>query len=77
MKCTYRTHTFFPIYADGLVSAGHDISDGGLVTCLLEMAFAGNVGVKVQLAEEREGKCLYSRNQTNFSPGLKLKSSFL
>lgn len=23
------------------ISAGHDISDGGLVTALLEMAFAG------------------------------------
>ena len=26
---------------EGLLSAGHDISDGGLVTCLCEMAFAG------------------------------------
>lgn len=25
----------------GLVSAGHDISDGGIATTLLEMAFAG------------------------------------
>ena len=31
----------------GLVVAGHDISDGGLVTCILEMAFAGNCGVSV------------------------------
>lgn len=29
----------------GLVSAGHDISDGGIVTTLLEMAFAGTGGV--------------------------------
>ncbi|CAJ0941127.1 unnamed protein product, partial [Mesorhabditis belari] len=27
------------------VLAGHDISDGGFITALLEMAFAGNVGV--------------------------------
>jgi phosphoribosylformylglycinamidine synthase len=27
----------------GLVRAGHDISDGGIVTALLEMAFAGEV----------------------------------
>jgi phosphoribosylformylglycinamidine (FGAM) synthase-like enzyme len=26
---------------EGLVSAGHDISDGGIATTLLEMAFAG------------------------------------
>lgn len=28
----------------GLVSAGHDISDGGIATTLLEMAFAGGAG---------------------------------
>lgn len=28
----------------GLISAGHDRSDGGLVTTLLEMAFAGEIG---------------------------------
>ncbi|XP_056389628.1 phosphoribosylformylglycinamidine synthase [Hyla sarda] len=30
-----------------VVSAGHDVSDGGLITCLLEMAFAGNCGLDV------------------------------
>lgn len=30
----------------GICTAGHDISDGGLITCLLEMAFASNCGVK-------------------------------
>ncbi|KKU45970.1 MAG: Phosphoribosylformylglycinamidine synthase, partial [Microgenomates group bacterium GW2011_GWA2_46_7] len=29
----------------GLILSGHDRSDGGLVTCLLEMAFAGNCGL--------------------------------
>ncbi len=33
----------------GLVRAGHDRSDGGLVTCLLEMAFAGDCGLAVEL----------------------------
>ncbi|XP_036360685.1 phosphoribosylformylglycinamidine synthase isoform X3 [Octopus sinensis] len=28
--------------SDRLISSGHDISDGGLITCALEMAFAGN-----------------------------------
>eukprot|EP00775_Hariotina_reticulata_P008987 gene8987-9160_t len=32
-----------------LVSAGHDISDGGIATTLLEMAFAGNCGISVDL----------------------------
>jgi phosphoribosylformylglycinamidine synthase len=29
------------LIAEGRVSAGHDISDGGIATTLLEMAFAG------------------------------------
>ncbi|MFO7587659.1 MAG: phosphoribosylformylglycinamidine synthase [Gemmatimonadota bacterium] len=33
----------------GTIAAGHDRSDGGLVTTLLEMAFAGNVGIEVDL----------------------------
>lgn len=32
-----------------LISAGHDVSDGGIVTTILEMAFAGNTGVDVSL----------------------------
>ena len=32
-----------------LVLAGHDVSDGGLVTTLLEMAFSGNCGFAVAL----------------------------
>lgn len=31
------------------ISAGHDISDGGIVVALLEMAFAGNCGLRVSL----------------------------
>jgi len=33
-----------------LVLAGHDVSDGGLVTTLLEMAFSGNCGIDVELS---------------------------
>lgn len=36
----------------GEILAGHDISDGGLVTSVLEMAFAGNCGVEINLAGE-------------------------
>lgn len=32
-----------------LLESGHDISDGGLVVTLLEMAFAGSCGISVQL----------------------------
>ncbi|KAG7228952.1 hypothetical protein INR49_008730 [Caranx melampygus] len=40
---------------DGLLSAGHDISDGGLISCLLEMAFAGNRGIDVELSSQGTG----------------------
>lgn len=38
------------------MSAGHDISDGGLITAVLEMAFAGNCGVNINLEFDQEGK---------------------
>ncbi|XP_010242666.1 PREDICTED: probable phosphoribosylformylglycinamidine synthase, chloroplastic/mitochondrial [Nelumbo nucifera] len=44
------------LLTDGLVSAGHDISDGGLMVCVLEMAFAGNCGVLLNLTSQ--GKTL-------------------
>ena len=31
------------------ISAGHDISDGGLATALLEMSFSGNTGISVSM----------------------------
>ena len=33
------------LIASGDVTAGHDVSDGGLLTCVLEMAFASNRGL--------------------------------
>ncbi|XP_076873297.1 phosphoribosylformylglycinamidine synthase [Brachyhypopomus gauderio] len=44
--CFRTTQT---LIQDRLLSAGHDVSDGGLISCLLEMAFAGNRGVEVDL----------------------------
>uniref|UniRef100_A0A0D9V8R7 phosphoribosylformylglycinamidine synthase n=1 Tax=Leersia perrieri TaxID=77586 RepID=A0A0D9V8R7_9ORYZ len=38
-----------------LISAGHDISDGGLIVSVLEMAFAGNCGVKLNIDSEDSG----------------------
>jgi phosphoribosylformylglycinamidine synthase len=35
------------LLSKGLILSGHDRSDGGLVTTLLEMAFSGNCGMKV------------------------------
>lgn len=43
------------LLGESLVSAGHDISDGGIVVSLLEMAFAGNCGMKVNLSSKSTG----------------------
>ncbi len=43
------------LIASGRITAGHDRSDGGLVTTLLEMAFAGNCGIDVDLHTEGGG----------------------
>lgn len=52
---------------DELVSAGHDISDGGLLVCALEMAFAGNYGITLDL--NSQGNSLF---QTLFAEELGL-----
>ena len=40
---------------DGRIKSGHDISDGGLLTCLLEMGFSGNCGMTVNLNSNISG----------------------
>jgi len=37
-----------------LLTAGHDRSDGGLITTLLEMAFAGNCGIDIEIETGEE-----------------------
>ncbi|KAG5625246.1 hypothetical protein H5410_010464 [Solanum commersonii] len=37
------------LISDELISAGHDISDGGLIVAALEMTFAGNRGINLDL----------------------------
>jgi len=39
----------------GLILAGHDRSDGALITCVAEMAFAGNCGLNLNLYSRRLG----------------------
>eukprot|EP00808_Paulinella_micropora_P001005 g57156.t1 len=41
------------------VLAGHDVSDGGLVTCLLEMAFADDVGFKVEVSGQGDAMSFF------------------
>ena len=37
------------LIAENLILAGHDISDGGIITTFLEMAFAGNCGLSIRM----------------------------
>jgi phosphoribosylformylglycinamidine synthase len=37
------------LMSENLILAGHDISDGGLITTFLEMAFAGNCGLNIRV----------------------------
>jgi len=58
--------TIQSLISDGLVLAGHDISAGGMITTLLEMAFAQNdAGIAVDLSsipEQDLVKVLFSQN---------------
>lgn len=42
-------------FTDGKLLAGHDISDGGLITCLLEMCFGGMAGMMVDVEQRARG----------------------
>ncbi|KAM0924814.1 hypothetical protein ACQ4PT_004730 [Festuca glaucescens] len=50
------------LLGERLISAGHDISDGGLIVTVLEMAFAGNCGVnlKIELKENDLFQALFA-----------------
>ncbi len=39
------------LISEDLILAGHDRSDGGLITTLLEMAFSGNCGMEVEILQ--------------------------
>ena len=34
---------------EGFILSGHDVSDGGLITTISEMCFAGNLGCKLNI----------------------------
>jgi len=37
------------LISENLILAGHDVSDGGVITTLLEMAFSGNCGLRIRM----------------------------
>ena len=36
--------------AEGVILAAHDVSDGGLIVSLLEMAFSGDCGLQIDVS---------------------------
>jgi phosphoribosylformylglycinamidine synthase subunit PurSL len=57
----------------GVVNAVHDLSEGGLGVAIAEMAFAGNLGVEIDLSAVRAGdfklsddKLLFAESNTRF-----------
>ena len=40
------------LISNDLILAGHDVSDGGLIVTLLEMAFAGNCGLEIETEDQ-------------------------
>ncbi|MEF9426272.1 MAG: phosphoribosylformylglycinamidine synthase [Candidatus Mariimomonas ferrooxydans] len=59
LKITFRTIQL--LIAKGLILSGHDRSDGGLITTLLEMAFAGNCGIEINMIQD-SGHRIHEKN---------------
>ena len=53
-----------------IITAGHDRSDGGLITTLLEMAFAGNRGLDIDLTEYYMSISSSDLNDNNYMKGI-------
>jgi phosphoribosylformylglycinamidine synthase len=66
--------------AEGLVSACHDCSDGGLAAALAESAFAGDTGLDVDLRPlaadgvERDDLLLFSESNGRFVVAVRIGS---
>ncbi len=41
------------LISEDLILSGHDRSDGGLITTLLEMAFSGNCGIEINIEDKK------------------------
>ncbi len=51
--------------SEDLIISGHDRSDGGLITTLLEMAFGGNCGMKINLKFKSQKSKVKSKTKIN------------
>jgi phosphoribosylformylglycinamidine synthase len=53
LKRTFKT--IQSLISQDLILSGHDRSDGGLITTLLEMAFAGSCGLEIDIRGQKSG----------------------
>ena len=60
------------LISEDVILSGHDRSDGGLVTTLLEMAFAGNCGIDVNIVCSEVGKVSRDHASRSGTPALSL-----
>lgn len=44
--------TIQDLISEGIILSGHDVSDGGLITAILEMCFTGNLGCELDIKAE-------------------------
>jgi phosphoribosylformylglycinamidine synthase len=68
--------TFYVIQkliSDDAILSGHDRSDGGLITTLLEMAFGGNCGIEIQMVQD--SGCKIQDRESISTPGVKHSES--
>ncbi|MBI5188172.1 MAG: phosphoribosylformylglycinamidine synthase [Nitrospirae bacterium] len=65
------------LIAEDLILSGHDRSDGGLITTLLEMAFGGNCGLEINLSQESIVRTLNPELSLLFSEELGLVLEYM
>lgn len=69
----YRAGTCLNLVAalirDGSIQMGHDISDGGLMTTLAEVAFAGGCGIEVRTSSKFSALKFYYAEEAGFVIG--------
>lgn len=63
-KCFNAVQQFI---AEDLILSGHDRSDGGLITTILEMAFAGNCGIEIAISDQLSA---FSKDQAAINDAL-------
>ena len=73
-NCLKRTfYVIQKLISDDAILSGHDRSDGGLITTLLEMAFGGNCGIEIQMVQD--SGCKIQDRESISTPDIKHSES--